>query len=470
MNHPPERFWDGVLHRLETETPSFHLEAWLSPLTASFENDRLRLACPTPFHRDRVRDRLLASIERHAAAEAGRPVAVELVVSPPLPGGSPAPPPRVPKKVERSAPRPAVAAEAASGPKPTPTPPEQAELPYRFDNFVVGSSNALAREASLAVAQGSQQRLNPLYLTAERGLGKTHLARAIAESTKSQGGRVIYASAEEFTNDFMASIRSQRMEEFKRRYRASCRLLVVEDVQFLENKKATQLELFHTILHVIDSGGRVVLTADRFPRDITRLDARLQSQMSAGLVAELETPDADLRRAILREKAAAGGIRLPEDCRELIVESTDGSVRDLEGVLIQLVASASLLKRPIDLALTRQALHKLRPVLPPRGIEPIEIVELVAAFFKTRPEVLAGKSRRRDVLWPRQIAMVLCRRYTDAPTAAIGRLLGREHTAVRNAVEVVERTLLESAPKRYQVEALGAKIDSLIAERRVAGR
>jgi chromosomal replication initiator protein len=277
---------------------------------------------------------------------------------------------------------------------------------------------------------------------------------------------VIYASAESFTNDFMTSIRNKQMEAFKRRYRSNCGVLVLEDVQFLRGKKATQLELFHTINQLLDSGGRVVLTADRLPRDIEKLDFRLRSQMAAGLVAELEMPDPFVRREILRSKAAAGGVKLPENCRELLVEAVPGSVRDLEGVLIQLVASASLLKRPIDLDLTRAALHKHTPMVPSREIDPHEIVETVAAFFKKAPDVLAGKSRRREILWPRQLAMYLCQKYTDAPTSAIGRLLGREHTAVRNAIQVVERQMLEHAPRRYQVEALCRQIEAQRAARR----
>ena len=429
------------------------------------EGERLLLLCPTAFHRDRVRERFLALIERHLEAESGAPVSVELVVAPPLPGGQA----REEKRLARVRPERPEARVANGRPPPTPAraPAAQPTLPYRFDNFVVGPCNALAREASLAVARGSQSGLNPLFLTAEAGLGKTHLARAISEAVREQGSqRVIYASAETFTNDFMTAIRGKHMDRFQQRYRKACRLLILEDVQFLKSKRATQLELFHTLTHLLDAGARVVLTGDRLPRDVEGLDGRLCSQLTGGLVAELEPPDAVVRRDILRQKAASGGVRLPDECRELIVESVRGSVRDLEGVLIQLVATASLLKRPIDEELTRGALHKLAPRCESRSLDPTEVLEVVAAFFRTRPETLAGRSRRRDVLWPRQLAMYLCARYTDAPQNAIGRLLGREHTAVRNAVRVVERTILEHAPRRYQVEALSARIDALIREQR----
>lgn len=425
------------------------LDAWLRPLEARDGEGCIQLRCPTSFHRERVRERFLPVIVRELAAETGRRVEVELQVS----ANPPAP--------RRRRARPRAPREAVRDPAPRVAPaPVQPELPYRFENFVVGPCNALAREASFAIARGRQQGANPLYLSSPSGLGKTHLARAIAAEAGG-GGRVVYASAESFTNDFTASIVGRRMEQFKRRYRFGCQVLVMEDVQFLAAKRKTQLELFHTIVHLLDAGGRVVLTGDRLPRELDDLDERLRSQMAAGLVAEIEPPDARVRREILRSKAASGGVRLPDDCLELLVGSVRGSVRDLEGVLIQLVASASLMKLPIDEQLTRAALRKLDPQSSGRTLGPLEIVEAVAAFFRTTPETMAQRSRRRDVVWPRQLAMVLCRRHTDASQVEIGRLFGREPTAVRNAVAVVERAMLEHPPRRYQVEALTARIEAL---------
>src|SRR5262249_15185956 len=361
---PPQRFWDGVVRRLGTEMPPFALEAWIGPLVARSgaqnggeSGDRLTLGCPTAFHRDRVRERFLPEIERCAALEAGGPIAVDLVVAPPQRTAPPRElhPVPEPRPESRSGDAPAGGSgDPVRAAAPAAAPHPQRSLPYRFDNFVVGSCNALAREASLAVARSTQRALNPLVLAADPGNGKTHLARAILDEARRCGeARAIYASAEAFTNDFTHSLQSRRADEFKRRFRHGCRLLVIEDVQFLDaRKKATQLELFHTLCHLLDVGARVVLTADRLPRDIEGLDPRLRSKLSSGLVAELEAPDAIVRRDILRQKAADGGVRLPDACRELIVESVRGSVRDLEGVLIQLVAMASLLKRPIDPDLT----------------------------------------------------------------------------------------------------------------------
>jgi len=474
LSQAPLQLWDGVLRRLRAEISSHALEAWVRPLEPRADGERLRLVCPSAFHRERVRVRLLPLIERHLEAERGRPIELELVVSPPRPGSANRQgsaengPESAPTSLDAERGPRAVAgkpSERASG-----IAPEQLELPYRFENFVVGRCNALAREAGLAVARGQQQRINPLYVFSRAALGKTHLARAIAvEALHHAGGRVVYAPAEAFTNEFLAAIRNRETTRFKRRYREGVRLLVIDDVHFLRAKRATQLELLHTVAHLVDVGARVVVTGDRMPREFDDFDPRLRSQLAAGLVAELEPPDVGVRREILRRKAAAGGVRLPDDCLELLVESVRGSVRDLESALIQLVASASLLRRPLDLELARGALEKLLPA--PTSASRLaarDVIEVVAGFFGVRPDALAARTRRRDVLWPRQLAMALCLRHTDAGAAEIGRLFGREHTAVRNAARSVERRILERARERYQVEELTSRLELLREER--AGR
>ena len=342
---------------------------------------------------------------------------------------------------------------------------EQLSFPTTFDSFVVGSCNALAREASYAVARNRQQCANPLFLASDAGFGKTHLARAIIQEARSAGRqRVMYASAESFTNHFMTSIRSKQMERFKRRYRYND-LLVVEDIQFLSAKTATQLELFHTISHLLDAGGRVVLTGDRLPRSVEKFDSRLCSQMSAGLVAELEPPNAAVRRQILRSTAASGGVRLPDDCLDLLVDVVRGSLRDLIGVLVQLVASSSLLKRSIDLNLTEAALRKVAPERRrAKRLRSTQVVDTVASFFGTSPATLASRSRRHDVLHPRQIAMYLCSRYTDASFASIAGHFCRDHPAAGNAVKAIERRMLERPKLRYQVEELIGRLDALEKE------
>ncbi|MBW1685758.1 MAG: chromosomal replication initiator protein DnaA [Deltaproteobacteria bacterium] len=459
------------MRRLEANVPEFSLDAWVRPLVVEPNGEGLRLLCPSPFHRERIRDRFLPGIARCVEEETGRSLPIELGVARrrpepertrrPEPPAQPTPcggPPSLGSASLRGA-----SGALPPGPEPRRRRPSQPPLPHTFDSFVVGPCNALAREACFALAHDQQRGLNPLYLSSEPGLGKTHLARAVVHEARRCGSqRTIYDSAESFTNRFTNALRSKSMDLFKHRYREQCDLLVVEDLQFLSSKTSTQLEFFHTLTHLVDAGLRVTLTGDRLPRDIERLDPRLRSQLTAGLVAEIEPPDATVRRNILRSKAAAGGVRVPDDCLDLLVEAVRGSVRDLEGALIQLVTTAALLKRSIDLELTRMALRKLAPV-PPRKphLEPETIIDVVAGFFGTNRAALASRSRRRDVLVPRQLAMYLCRRYTDHPLSRIARAFDRDHPAVSNAVKVVERKILERAPLRYQVEELSARLDRL---------
>lgn len=446
---PTAPFWDGVLLRLGQDIPAFTLDAWVATLGAEERADGLILRCPTPFHRDRVRDRYLPQIQKRADEEAGKPVPITLEL-----GAGRTVAPRPTRRREQ--PPAEVAAEEAK-------PANRASLPFRFDDFVVGPGNALAREACVALARARQPGLNPLFLAAGPGLGKTHLARAAAhEARATRRARIIYESAETFTSRFMHAIRGRTMPEFKRRYREECDLLVLEDVQFLGSKSATQLELFHTLMHLADAGASVLLTGDRLPRDIDGLDARLRSQITAGLVAEIEPPNAAVRRRILRAKAAAGGVHLPDECLDLLVDSVRGNVRDLEGVLIQLVATASLLKQPIDLGMTRAALHKLSPVPDHDApLAPEAVIATVCKFFGTSHAALASRSRRRDVLVPRQLAMYFCRRYTDEPLGVIAGYFDRDHPSVSNAVKVIERRMLERAPLRYQVEEIAKRLDAL---------
>jgi chromosomal replication initiator protein len=459
----PPVFWDGVLRRLGDDVPSFVLEAWVRPLIAETRGTGMCLLCPSVLHRERVSERYLSRIHELAEIEAGHPVEIELELVTPDAVAAPSAAREEPRSTEKTT-------SSASGPASRRARrkansngvPHQTALLHTFDNFVVGPCNRLAREASFAVAEGRQQPVNPLYLASDPGLGKTHLARAIADARNNRGGRVIYHSAETFTNHFTTAIRSRKMDQFKLRYRQGCDLLVIEDVQFLSKKVGTQLELFHTLNHLLDVGARVVFTADRLPREIPALEERLSSHMAAGLVAALEPPDALVRREILRAKAASGGVRLPDDCLDLLVEVVRGSVRDLEGALVQLVSTSSLLKHPIDLELTENALRKISSTLAPvQRLEIDMIIDAVATFYRTSVPMLATRSRRQDVVVPRQIAMYLCRRYTNRPASQIARAFGRNHPSVANAERVVEKKILESAPFRYKVEAIASRLDEL---------
>ncbi len=469
MTEPP-LVWDGVLRRLSTVLPDFVLDSWLRPLQVVQEQAHLRLLCPTPFHRDWIRERYLALLSQSLEQESGGGLQLDLAVSPAADAG-PAPAARPPR--ESGAPVRAAATPAAgvlrpeAAPHGRPRSARQEDLPYSFDSFVAGPCNALAREAALVVARGGSSRVAPLFLAADAGLGKTHLARAIVQDVRAQRSqRAIYASAEAFTSHFQAALAHKKMDRFKQRFRSDCDLFVIEDLQFLKSKPATQLELYHTVVHLLEAGARVVATADCMPHDLAEIDPRLSSQLATGLVAELEAPDASVRRAILRAKAAAGGVRLPDACLEVLVDCVRGNVRDLTAVLTQLVATSALLKHPIDLALTQRALRKLpRAEEPAARLDPEQVVQVVCGFFGTSREQLAAKSRRRNVLVPRQIAMYLCRRFSGASVAEVAALFGRDHPSVRNAERVMEQAILERAPIRYKVEEISARLEALVRRR-----
>jgi len=448
MTSPPP-VWDGVLRRLGSETSSVGLEAWIHPLAVREEPDRLVLVAPNAFHRDRIRSHFASRIGLLASEVGGRPVEVSIELAPECaaPAGTRIPVTRVP-----------AAAPGPVRPFAAPLAPAQLALPCTFDNFVTGPANALAREASLAVAQGRQPALFPLYLVGESGLGKSHLARAVVTEARRGGARAVYASAERFTSEFTSAVRARQGGSFRRRYRQECDLLVIDDVQFLGGKEQTQLELLHIVEHLRLVGARVVLTGDRLPRRIASLSPRLASQLAGGLVAEMELPDRALRRDILRDKASRGGVALPPDCLELLVDGVRGNVRDLEGALTQIVASAALLGRRLDRELTEAALRKLGgPVREPQTVE--AVIACVGAFFGVTRAQLAARTRTERVKVPRQLAMYLCRRYTDASLSEIGRVFARNHPSVANAIQRTERAILERAPLRYQVEELAARLE-----------
>jgi chromosomal replication initiator protein len=523
MTFTPE-VWDGVLRRLRSQMPPFAYEAWLAPLGTERSESGLALLCPSSFHRDRIHHHYLADIRRSLAEELGAELPVEVVVragdraaksphckasgsvagasgttqpapSQPVASAEAKPAAPVPARARRALPvaspsqvdagaadprderprprrhqaSPAAARRPAAGPPShTESPSSRALLQYTFDNFVVGPCNALAREASLAIAQARQQGLDQLYLCSQPGMGKTHLSRAVASEAarlSSQPSQdVRYVSAERFTNEFLSALRTRKTSEFKRHYRGRRQLLVVEDIQFLESKTATQLEFFHTVQHVLDAGGKVVLTGDRMPHEMGELGERVRAQLGGGFVAEIEPPDARVRRTILRSKAASGGVHLPGECLDLLVETMRGSVRDLESTLIQLVTTASLMKRSIDMELTEAVIErKTGDGVRPTRLTVSTVVDVVAGFFKTSPAQMAGRSRKNEVLIPRQLAMYLCRRYTDASVTEIGQALGRDHPAVRNAITKIERQMLERPRLRYQVEALGERLDQMVS-------
>lgn len=470
---PTSAVWTAVLARLREELPSLAFEAWIEPLADQLTHEALRLVCPNAFHLERVRERYLARIERYAAEANEIPIPVTLRVG--ELSADAAPPAKAARILEGTR-QPVASVRVVPLRAPDPriaVAPEPDLPPHDFASFVVGPGNALAREACAALARGRQLAVSPLYVVARSGLGKTHLAAAVAREVRARGERALYVSAEQFTNELMAAIRTQRTDELKQRYRERCDVLVFEDVQFLRGKRQTQLELLHTLEQLVRRGARILLTAEQLPRDIPDLDPRLAARLTSGLCAEIEPPDLELRRAIVRAHANAAGVTIPAPCVDRLVAMATSSVRDIESALVQVLATASLLRRPIDLELVETALRKLTPRNAGGSLEPERVAEIVATHFQLTPAALASRSRRQEVLLPRQIAMVLCMHHTNASMEQIGRIFGRSHPAVHNAARALKVALAARPVLQERLAVLRAEIEALSGTRkgpRRAGR
>jgi chromosomal replication initiator protein len=327
---------------------------------------------------------------------------------------------------------------------------------YTFDNFVVGASNQFAHAASKAVANQPGDHYNPLFIYGGVGLGKTHLVNAIGHQILdgAEEARVVYLSSESFMNELIAALRRDRMDEFKGRFRR-IDVLIVDDVQFLAGRERTQEEFFHTFNSLYDSHHQIVLTSDKFPKEIPELEERLRNRFEWGLIADIQPPDIETRVAILEKKAELEGIELPQEVAIFLATNIDSNVRELEGSLTRLGAFASLNKCPITVDFAREVLQSVLRDRGDRAITIESIQKAVCDFFRIRTTDLRSKRRTRTVALPRQVAMYLCRRYTDASFPVIGdRFGGRDHSTVVHAAQVIERRIREDSTFRATVERL----------------
>ncbi|MBI2264908.1 MAG: chromosomal replication initiator protein DnaA [Armatimonadetes bacterium] len=311
---------------------------------------------------------------------------------------------------------------------------------YTFDTFVVGNSNQFAHAACLAVAQTPANAYNPLFLYGGVGLGKTHLMQAIGNHIFSTNpvARVVYASMEKFTNEFIISVSDGKMSDFRNRYR-NVDVLLLDDIQFIIGKERTQEEFFYTFNELHGASKQIVITSDRPPKDIPTLEDRLRSRFEWGLIADIQIPDLETRAAILNKKAELEGIRVPGEVTSYIAEVVPSNIRELEGALIRVIAHTSLLKVPVSLEIAVEALKDfLAPSNPVKPSVP-RIQQVVSDYFGVTLDELNSPKRNQRLVKPRQIAMYICRDLTDASLPTLGECFGgRDHTTVLYACEKIE--------------------------------
>ena len=333
---------------------------------------------------------------------------------------------------------------------------------YTFDTFVIGSSNRFAHAAAVAVAEQPAKAYNPLFVYGGSGLGKTHLLHAIGHYARTlyKGTRVRYVSSEEFTNEFINSIRDDKAATFQRRYR-DIDVLLVDDIQFLSGKVQTQEEFFHTFNTLHNANKQIVITSDLPPKQLQDFEDRMRSRFEWGLTTDVQPPDLETRIAILRKKSAQERLSAPPEVLELIASKVSSNIRELEGALIRVTAFASLNRSPVDIGVAELVLKDLFPTDTGPEITAAQIMTTTAAYFGVTVDDLCGSSRSRVLVTARQIAMYLCRELTDLSLPKIGQAFGgRDHTTVMHADRKIRQLIGERRSLYNQVADLTARIKS----------
>lgn len=456
----PELWKTALLAIQERVTPE-QVRAWIQNLRflgtrPSDEGFVVRIAASTDWQRNWVAEHHQKVIEETFTQILGARARVMLEVLPHQEEEAPAPlAPEAPEKIWQSERGVAQGFSPAAQAPSLPSPQDDRINPqFTFDSFVVGASNQFAHASAVAVAEKPAQEYNPLFLYGAPGLGKTHLLHAIANHFKGRhpGARVAYLSAEQFVNELIEALKTQQMNKFRNKYRNSCDLILIDDIQFLAGKEHSEEEFFHTFNALHGSRRQIVVTSDRPPKEIEKLEERVKTRFLSGLVADIQSPEIETRIAILKNKAERDDVYLPDDVATFLASHIKSNVRELEGTLIKLKAQASLTGAEISLDMAKKELKldeaATGPVL---SVETIQAA--VARHYNLKIHDLKGVSRTRSIARPRQIAIYLTRKYTALGLKEIGSHFGgRDHSTVLHACETIESGMESDPAIREAVE------------------
>ncbi len=455
-----KQVWRAALGELQVSLSPANYETWLRDTQlVDVDEQRFRISVPNGFAKDWLETRYRSLISQTLARIVGYSVQVEFVIgSAPTPAPTDGSPDDRPDDRPMNGPAPAGSSQVRV--EPTRVGGEGGTTNinprYTFANFIVGSSNRLAHAASLSVAERPGHAYNPLFLYGGVGLGKTHLMHAIGNQViaKFPRKRVVYATSEKFTNEFITSIQQGKIDDFRARYRR-IDLLLIDDIQFIADKERTQEEFFHTFNAIHEDGKQIVMSSDRPPKAILTLEERLRSRFEWGLIADLTAPDLETRIAILRAKAEEGALPITSDVIEFIARKVVSNIRELEGALNRIIAFASMGATPISIELAQAVLSNVLYNPKKRQVTPERIAKAVSDYYSVPLDVLQGQKRDKSIVMPRQIAMFLMREETDVSLLRIGAELGgRDHSTVLHACDKITRESAVNDELRREIAAV----------------